>query len=91
MPESAIVPAHASSSDQSHFTPYRAAAILILGILVYHLFIKPKYVSKIRNVPGPSTRNLISGNLAEIFEGVHKEAPSPPLWGSNAYAASIHS
>lgn len=45
-----------------------AAAILILGVLVYHLFIKPTYVSKIRNVPGPSTRNLISGNLAQIFE-----------------------
>ena len=76
VPESANVPARSSSSDQSRFapllqSPHRAAAILILGVLVYHLFIKPTYVSKIRNVPGPSTRNLISGNLAQIFEGVH--------------------
>ena len=86
--ESANVPAHSSSSDQSRFAPFlrsphRAAAILILGVLVYHLFIKPTYVSKIRNVPGPSTRNLISGNLAQIFEGVHN--------GSSLVVSSLRS
>ena len=44
----------------------------VLGVIVwaiYKIYIWPFYISPLRKIPGPPSKNLIYGNFKELFTG----------------------